>query len=53
MNLVYSDEQAEYRTQVQRFAYNVLCPLVETEFDFSQALDSGDVARFRERVAAR
>ena len=50
MDLVYSDIQAEYRTQVQRFAENVLRPLVETEFDFSQALDSEDVARFRKRI---
>ena len=50
MNLVYSDVQAEYRTQVQRFAENVLRPLVETEFDFSQALDTEDVARFRKRI---
>jgi alkylation response protein AidB-like acyl-CoA dehydrogenase len=50
VNLVYSDVQAEYRTQVQRFAENVLRPLVETEFDFSQALDTEDVARFRKRI---
>jgi alkylation response protein AidB-like acyl-CoA dehydrogenase len=50
VDLVYSDIQAQYRTQVQRFAQNVLRPLVETEFDFSQALDSEDVARFRKRI---
>jgi acyl-CoA dehydrogenase len=52
VNLVYSDVQAEYRTQVQRFAEKVLRPLVENEFDFTQALDREDVARFRERIAS-
>jgi alkylation response protein AidB-like acyl-CoA dehydrogenase len=50
VNLVYSDEQAEYRTQVQRFTEKVLRPLVENEFDFTETLDSEDVARFRQRV---
>jgi alkylation response protein AidB-like acyl-CoA dehydrogenase len=50
VDLVYLDIQAQYQTQVRRFAHNVLRPLVETEFDFSRALDSEDVKRFRERI---
>jgi acyl-CoA dehydrogenase len=50
MNLVFSDEQEEYRRQVRNFAARVLRPLAEQQFDFTTPLSRDDIGALRRAI---
>jgi alkylation response protein AidB-like acyl-CoA dehydrogenase len=52
MQVVYSEDQAEYQRQVRSFVERELRPLVETEYDFSRPLTRDDVSGIRSRIAS-
>ena len=47
MNLVFSDEQEEYRRQIRSFTERVLRPLAERQFDFTTPLSRDDIRAIR------
>lgn len=51
MRAVYTEDQADYRDHVHRFAERVLRPLVEEKYDFSHPLGRGEIAGLRADVA--
>ena len=50
MDLIYTDEQAEYRDQVRRFADRVLQPITE-DYDFSRVLGREEIEEMRARIS--
>ena len=47
MDLTYTQEQAAYRDEVQRFVSRTLAPLVESKYDLSVPLSREDIAALR------